>query len=652
MKKIFGIILLFLSFCIVDKVEAIHCLYRSEAHGVDFSVHSYSNGNSVFASPLNSFEIEGEKKGESDYWMTGTMPWEKNLKVVDKDYEQISKDDKCYNFMYYDAVWGTNKIYFSDDDTIPEDYDIKLELLGPYKDSEENAILKEMVCNYTNSKQGTSNDYITFKIAHDGEGNGTYELWDNNKKLYSNSFSNYTAGTLTTVDVEDHFSIRIFWNEDTGKYVCPEAIHVGVDTDINAIASIIDTKLELGYDTSHMDSYSDSVKADGFLWSVSHHSYLYQFYRDNQASYIKYDVAPIPQSQICNYSREGEGGVDGVWHMALTEYKPNNKPKYFATYFNEPVTGKQRNVTSYSVTSGILDKSCENLPFIYTDCLNVEPGQSCSVSEKFFSRKDSQGKELVEKLEEEEWRNAQDIKDAMIGMGEFTGYKYKQMVCELYDHLKYLPNASLLNKTSKLDFYDYEGKGPDSRSITNLACKDWEVTTSFSCDDEECKSQIEYLTEKKIREITSYCKNKYSNFSVSDLSDGPYRGRMEECIKFEEFYGSLVNNGIVRDLSNGCNIFSDDFVGILTDILDIMKIAGPILALGLGTLDFIKAIASGDADKEMKNAFKRFSTRITAAILLFIIPFILAFLMDTFIGNQNGYDADNPFCDLAFKDES
>ena len=114
----------------------------------------------------------------------------------------------------------------------------------------------------------------------------------------------------------------------------------------------------------------------------------------------------------------------------------------------------------------------------------------------------------------------------------------------------------------------------------------------------------------------------------------------------------MVNNGIVRDLSNGCNIFSDDFVGILTDILDIMKIAGPILALGLGTLDFIKAIASGDADKEMKNAFKRFSTRITAAILLFIIPFILAFLMDTFIGNQNGYDADNPFCDLAFKDES
>ena len=82
-------------------------------------------------------------------------------------------------------------------------------------------------------------------------------------------------------------------------------------------------------------------------------------------------------------------------------------------------------------------------------------------------------------------------------------------------------------------------------------------------------------------------------------------------------------------------------------ILDILKIAGPILAVGLGTLDFIKVVASGDADKEMKSAFKKFSIRIVSAILLFIVPVILAFLMDTFLGNQNGYDADNPFCDVV-----
>ena len=94
-------------------------------------------------------------------------------------------------------------------------------------------------------------------------------------------------------------------------------------------------------------------------------------------------------------------------------------------------------------------------------------------------------------------------------------------------------------------------------------------------------------------------------------------------------------------------MFSKDFNDILQKILDIIKIAGPLLAIGLGTVDFIKAMASGDADKEMKSAFKKLSTRLIAAVLLFIIPFILAFLMDRFLGNVDGYDSDNPFCGLV-----
>ena len=126
-----------------------------------------------------------------------------------------------------------------------------------------------------------------------------------------------------------------------------------------------------------------------------------------------------------------------------------------------------------------------------------------------------------------------------------------------------------------------------------------------------------------------------------------YKGRMDECIQFQSFYSSLVTNGIIRDLSNGCEMLSNDFVDKLVWILDIIKIAGPILAVGLGTLDFVKVVASGDADKEMKSAFKRFGTRIVAAVLLFLVPVILAFLMDTFLGNQAVYDSDNPFCDIV-----
>ena len=122
---------------------------------------------------------------------------------------------------------------------------------------------------------------------------------------------------------------------------------------------------------------------------------------------------------------------------------------------------------------------------------------------------------------------------------------------------------------------------------------------------------------------------------------------MDECISFNDFYQELVKQNIINDLSIDCNILSEGLIDILRDFLNIIKIAGPLLALGLGTLDFVRTVASGDADKEMKNTFKRFSTRLIAAALLFLVPFILAFLMDLFLGNQDGYNSDNPFCSIV-----
>ena len=126
-----------------------------------------------------------------------------------------------------------------------------------------------------------------------------------------------------------------------------------------------------------------------------------------------------------------------------------------------------------------------------------------------------------------------------------------------------------------------------------------------------------------------------------------YIARKDECLAFDDLYTDMVEKGIINDLSIGCDFVTSELAEKLKWALDLLKIAGPIAALGLGTLDFIKAIASGDSDKEMKSAFKRFTTRMIAAALLFIIPLILAFMMDTFIGNQDGYDSENPFCSVV-----
>ena len=165
------------------------------------------------------------------------------------------------------------------------------------------------------------------------------------------------------------------------------------------------------------------------------------------------------------------------------------------------------------------------------------------------------------------------------------------------------------------------------------------------CSGNDCIINAEYLTQTGLKEIRSYCNSVYEiygNHQYNNIDE-----RMDECISFNSFYEELVSQNIINDLSSDCAILSDDFVKILTDILDIVKIAGPLLALGLGMLDFIKVIANGDADKEMKTAFKRFLTRIIAAVLLFLVPLILAFLLDLFLGNQDGYNSDNPFCDVV-----
>lgn len=173
-----------------------------------------------------------------------------------------------------------------------------------------------------------------------------------------------------------------------------------------------------------------------------------------------------------------------------------------------------------------------------------------------------------------------------------------------------------------------------------------EITANDNlCSGDDCTENAQYLTQEGLKEIRSYCNNIYSIYAKNQYKN--IDKRMDECISFNDFYQELVKQNIINDLSIDCNILSEGLIDILRDFLNIIKIAGPLLALGLGTLDFVRTVASGDADKEMKNTFKRFSIRLIAAALLFLVPFILAFLMDLFLGNQDGYNSDNPFCSIV-----
>lgn len=182
---------------------------------------------------------------------------------------------------------------------------------------------------------------------------------------------------------------------------------------------------------------------------------------------------------------------------------------------------------------------------------------------------------------------------------------------------------------------------------TNATLNNDVEANDLLCFGDSCKLNAKYLTEQGLKNTKQYCNELYTNWDKYKNDSNNLKKRLDECIGFDNFYNELVNRGIVENFSNYCGVLSQNFAAKLKYFLDIIKVAGPLLALGLGTIDFVKVLANGDADKEMKNAFKRFVTRLGAAALLFLVPVILAFLLDLFIKPDSGYNSSNPFCDIV-----
>ena len=68
---------------------------------------------------------------------------------------------------------------------------------------------------------------------------------------------------------------------------------------------------------------------------------------------------------------------------------------------------------------------------------------------------------------------------------------------------------------------------------------------------------------------------------------------------------------------------------IIQQVLDFIKIVGPILVLVLSSVDFLQVILNGD-DIAMASAQKKLITRLFLAAALFILPFLVTFLLDIF----------------------
>ncbi len=90
--------------------------------------------------------------------------------------------------------------------------------------------------------------------------------------------------------------------------------------------------------------------------------------------------------------------------------------------------------------------------------------------------------------------------------------------------------------------------------------------------------------------------------------------------------------------SNNANCkLSTRLVNWILKIINWMRYIVPVLLILLSVLDFIKAIAA-DSDDEIKKVTSRFVKRLIVAVLIFLVPLALQFLLGIF-----GIDANN-FC--------
>lgn len=93
--------------------------------------------------------------------------------------------------------------------------------------------------------------------------------------------------------------------------------------------------------------------------------------------------------------------------------------------------------------------------------------------------------------------------------------------------------------------------------------------------------------------------------------------------KFEKFIND--NDLNIHTVTDCKGLLGQDLIDKINSYLDIIKIIVPILLIAFGILDFTKAMFAGEED--MKKAQKNFMTRLVIAILIFLTPTFVNFLL-------------------------
>ena len=91
-------------------------------------------------------------------------------------------------------------------------------------------------------------------------------------------------------------------------------------------------------------------------------------------------------------------------------------------------------------------------------------------------------------------------------------------------------------------------------------------------------------------------------------------------------------------------ILGPDLINAIQEIFNWIGIIAPILLIIFGSMDFGKAVLADDNDA-LKKAGSNFLKRCIAAVLLFLLPFIIQWLF-TILAKYTDIVVSNPLCNI------
>ena len=130
----------------------------------------------------------------------------------------------------------------------------------------------------------------------------------------------------------------------------------------------------------------------------------------------------------------------------------------------------------------------------------------------------------------------------------------------------------------------------------------------------------------KLEKLKEYCKNVIAHQNYGDSC-------MTDCLNLKNEKDILITDAVV---TIKCSL-TEDIISMIYNVLKWIKYILPALIIILTMLDFIKAIAAQN-DDDMKKAQGKFIKRLIVAALLFLLPLIINFVLQTFGFYNSGCD--------------